>query len=342
MTSIEETEHLNQRDRHHHRKEILGLLEEEMRRALEQYLEIVDTLLEGSGIRREEVPPSFFGLKHNFFSILFLFSYVRAGIAKERRIFYAAVNQCLRGMVTGCDNLLDDEYKQTLPTDLPETAVRFRSVLDIMASDRVLFELLLQAISAGKLTLDQARRISGISLGALLKSGAQEAGEESGVSRILSPEQILSTVHHYKTGLLFQAPWAIPEKLEKISPAKIEDIKTDLYKIGMGCQLMDDMVDLQRDIHSRRHNYLFSLIYFAQDPLSCEPEEAFRAFGEKFESSEALLNKYPQIRSAALQTALGFLRSGLSSLFSDNYLNFVEPAIQFLFARIGIPAAWRA
>jgi hypothetical protein len=39
---------------------------------------------------------------------------------------YVAVNQCLRGMVTGCDNLLDDAIKPTLNTDLPEDLRRAR------------------------------------------------------------------------------------------------------------------------------------------------------------------------------------------------------------------------
>ena len=57
--------------------------------------------------------------------------------------FYVAANQCLRGMVTGCDNLLDDEYKMTLGTDLPLMAGSSDPILDIMVSDRVLFEILL-------------------------------------------------------------------------------------------------------------------------------------------------------------------------------------------------------
>lgn len=51
-----------------------------------------------------------FSLQNNFFSMLFLYSYFRAGIKPRRRILYAATLQCLRGMVTGCDNLLDTEF----------------------------------------------------------------------------------------------------------------------------------------------------------------------------------------------------------------------------------------
>lgn len=341
MTSIERSESVTLKDGFFNREEILPLLEEEIGRALTRYLEIADDLLKDSGIRLEKVPPSFFSLKHNFFSVLFLFSYYRAGIAKTRRIFYTSINQCLRGMVTGCDNLLDDEYKQTLSTDLPETATRFRSVLDIMVSDRVLFELLMQAVSAGQLTLDQARQAGAVSLGALLKSGAQEAGEEAGIRSVLPPEQILSEVHHYKTGLLFQAPWAIPEKLENISPAQTEEVKTALYNIGMGCQLMDDMVDLQRDIRTRRHNYVHSLFYHTRNPTKLKVGENFEAAGDFWEGSDELLSLYPEIRSAVLQRALQFLKSGLTSLFTDNHRSLVEPAIQFLFTRIGIPLEWR-
>lgn len=52
------------------------------------------------------------------------------------------------------------------------------------------------------------------SLHALLQSGAQEASEEQEGMTTLLPDVILSDVHSVKTGLLFQAPWALPEALE--------------------------------------------------------------------------------------------------------------------------------
>ena len=65
--------------------------------------------------------------QHHFFSILFLSIYRALGIPRERRLFYGMINHAIRGIVTGTDNLLDDEYKEILPIRFPEKATRFKS-----------------------------------------------------------------------------------------------------------------------------------------------------------------------------------------------------------------------
>ena len=124
--------------------DLFSALEDELSSALSLYWSTAGDILRDSGIELLEPPEDFFSIDKNFFSALFLYSYKRAGIPRPRRILYGAVNQCLRGMVTGCDNILDDEYKRTLATSLPKQGVRFRSIIDIMVSDCVLFEILLK------------------------------------------------------------------------------------------------------------------------------------------------------------------------------------------------------
>lgn len=316
--------------------DLLCMVEEEIRCALTLFLKTADAILAGSGTRLLDAPPNFYSLKSNFFSALFLFSYHQAKISRDRRILYAAVNQCLRGMVTGCDNLLDDEYKQTLATDLPKTATRFRSVLDIMVSDRVFFDLMLMAMEANYLTSEHVQKAGALSLQALLRSGAQEAGEENGVQVILLPEDVLFSVHHYKTGLLFQAPWAIPAVFEKPAPIHMERMKEALYKIGMGCQILDDIVDLQNDIRNHRHNYLFSLICHASNAEAQHIAKDLWSGGRPVEGAQDLSALAPESRAAALQTALKFLTAGLEQLFADTHAHLVEPAVVFLLERIGV------
>lgn len=54
------------------------------------------------------------------FSILFLSVYKALGIPQERRMMYGVINHCLRGLVTGTGNLLDNEYKvSSLPMIRP-------------------------------------------------------------------------------------------------------------------------------------------------------------------------------------------------------------------------------
>jgi hypothetical protein len=131
----------------------------------------------------------------------FFYSYHRAAIPQPRRVLYSAVNQCLRGMVTGCDNLLDDEYKKMLETELPEQGYRFRSILDIMASDRILFQILLESGPEHRLTREQVLSASADSLQSLGRNGAQEASEENGIHLILKPDEILKSVHHHTTAI---------------------------------------------------------------------------------------------------------------------------------------------
>jgi hypothetical protein len=310
-------------------------IEKELAGGLSRYLENAATILAGSGVHLLPPDPDYFTLNRNFFSLLFLYSYHRASLPPDRRILYVAINQCLRGMVTGCDNLLDDEYKITLSTDLPETAIRTRSVLDIMVSDRVLFELLIKSCQKKELTLDQAAFAGSASLRALTRSAAQEAAEEGGIYSWLPPEAVLSQVHHYKTAILFQCVWVIPEEIEILSPALVSLLKQALYEIGMGCQILDDMVDLAADIRNRRHNYVASLIHHG----TTEAERQSLQIGEfDFPGAQKeadLLMAFPVARLAAAQTATGFLKKGLQTLFIEEHQVLVTPAIHFIAQQIG-------
>ena len=311
-------------------------LNDELHEALSLYWGIATQILNKSGINVLAPTTEYFSIERNFFSALFMYSYFRAGISKSRRILYAAVNQCLRGMVTGCDNILDNEYKKTLETDLPEKATRFRSVLDIMVSDRVLFAILQKGYVAGDLNLDQVQAASFESLRTLAKSGAQEASEECGAGEILSPENILSKIHHYKTGILFQSPWALPDVIDNHNLKDTSGIKNALFQIGMGCQILDDMVDLEMDIRMNRHNYVASLIRHGTDTKERTILDAILAADNRVEKKQDLLFKFPDARGTAAAEALKFLKNGTENLFADNHHFMVNISISFIIKRIGI------
>ena len=281
---------------------LLRELQADLEIGLRLYWQAAGRVLAGSSVELKPEPPNYYAPQANFFSALFLYSYWRGGLDKSRRSLYVALNQCLRGMVTGCDNLLDDEYKPTLATDLPIGGVRFRSVMDIMVSDRVMYELLndagyspAQLLAAGK-----------ASLAALVPSGAEEAREEGGELAELSAEQVLSEVHHYKTGLLFQSPWQLPLALESLDAGRVATQSRALYAIGMGCQVLDDMVDLAAD--EGHPNYLAALMRTAA------PQAA---------------------RRQAYAAALEYLNAGFSDLLAPEHQILAEAAIRFIVTRIG-------
>ncbi len=311
----------------------LAMLEAELRAGLDRYWHIAGAILQESPVHLVAPESSTFSLQHNFFSALFLYSYYRTGIATDRRILYAAVNQCLRGMVTGCDNILDDEYKKTLETDLPAQAGRFRSVLDIMVSDRILTEILLDYCLSHNLPLEKLIQASRASLHALLQSGAQEASEEGGITERLRPEEILRQIHHYKTGILFQCTWAIPAVFEDSpTPAALE-AQEALYCIGMGCQILDDMADLVTDLHENRHNYVLSVIFHEEPPRVWQ---RLKACPEVIKTSGLFYADFPELHARIKAKALYSLEGGLNKLFLEHHRFVVPPAIAFITARIGV------
>ncbi len=313
----------------------------ELQRGLKLYWDTATKILDTSPIKVLDAAPSYFSTKKNFFSSMFLYSYFRGEIPKARRILYAAVNQCLRGMVTGCDNILDDEYKMTLATDLPLNASKFRSIIDIMVSDRVLFSILQQQFLLNDLTSDQVLAASNESLRTLAKSGAQEASEEQGTDQILNPEEILSDIHSLKTGVLFQSPWALPDLLENSEKVdenilqKRDIIKEALFDIGMGCQIFDDMVDLSLDIKTNHHNYVVSLIQYEGQKLETDLFEKMLNNRNEIEMPEDLLFQFPISRKKAAVKALDLLTTGAKSLFAKDHQFMVETSILMISKRIG-------
>ena len=315
--------------------EPLKTLQRELTAGLAMYWSAAGNILEGSGITLFDPAEDFFSVANNFFSALFLYSYHRSAIPHSRRMLYVAVNQCLRGMVTGCDNLLDDEYKRTLVTDLPERAYRFRSILDIMVSDRVLCKILMESGPEFRLTREQVLAANAASLQALGRSGAQEASEESGIYQILRPNDVLEKVHHFKTGMLFQCVWAVPLAIETIEKTAVAHLLEALYKIGMGCQILDDMVDFYGDLRQKRHNYIASLIYYGFNPAGRDRLLELANGNPMPEDRRTALNEFPEVRLAGELTALSYLESGLKMLLREEHQFLTAPAIEFMARRIG-------
>jgi hypothetical protein len=310
----------------------------ELGSSLSLYWTTASQILQGGGIALLDPPEGYFSPENNFFSALFLYSYHRLNIPRPRRILYAAVNQCFRGMVTGCDNILDAEYKRTLETDLPAQAWRFRSVLDIMVSEHVLFTLLVSAARRGEIKEEHLLPATDAALQALTRSGAQEAGEEGGTKEALTPDAVLRSVHHYKTGLLFQAPWAVPALIEPLQDEKMALVKEGLYKIGMGCQVLDDMVDLHRDVLQGRHNFVVSLIYHDQCPMAWAKLHELASSSTEGEGHRSLLHHFPEARRAAASAARTYLTGGIICLWESPSHYLIEAIVSILAQRIGAEA----
>ena len=216
-------------------------------------------------VRLGEIPSPFYSVRKNIFSTLFYATYLALGIPRPRRHLYGALNHLFRIWVTSADNLLDGEDKCVLPLVMPGTSRIMREVVALLAADRVLWHLLDDAVAAGTLTTRQAGLLADESLRCLLPSAAQEASEESGIRSRPSPEQVIETIHVFKTGLLFNIPFMGVDLVEQdVDPDRLARLKRALRLFGGGCQILDDLRDIARDLVERRHNYMLSVL--AQEP----------------------------------------------------------------------------
>jgi hypothetical protein len=201
-----------------------------------------------------------------------------------------------------------------------------------MVSDRILNEILLEYCLANDLPLGRLIQAGRASLHSLLQSGTQEASEEGGVTERLRPEEILAQIHHYKTGVLFQCTWAIPAVFEDTGNPTALAVQEALYNIGMGCQILDDMVDLSTDLRDNHHNYVLSAIFHEESP---QVWRRLRSMALP-ESIDDFYRDFPELHARMKAKALLFLEGGLHKLFFAHHDFLVQPAIAFIAGRIGV------
>lgn len=219
-------------------------------------------ILAGSGINLKPPPKRWFSLRHNYFSVLFIVVFFILKIPISRLRFYARLDHCLRTWVTACDNLLDDELKELLITDLPKDARIFKSVHTILVADRIFFSFMIDAVKEETISEEEMDMLLGVSLSSISASGREEAEEERGVEYDLSPDDVLCRIHAVKTGRLFTSPLSAPLALGDINKNDPDfiNIHNGLSSIALGCQILDDMSDLHMDLLNKKHNYLAALV----------------------------------------------------------------------------------
>ena len=251
-------------------------------------------------------------VQRHFFSSLFLSIYQALGIDRERRVFYGVINHCLRGLVTGTDNLLDDEYKELLPLAFPERANRVKSIMHILLFDRILEAVVDRAARQGVIARLQVEKVHRELFRALVPIGAEEAQEEGGVDDILPPAEILSSVHRYKGGKLLCLSLVAPLFLETEHRRRLQLAENGIYSIGMALQVIDDLTDFYEDLRVRHHNYLVSWV-------ACKGSEAERkaldlALQERGGSGPAIEELFPDSLRLVLEQAVGEALKGFDLL----------------------------
>jgi hypothetical protein len=276
----------------------------------------------------------------NAFSILFLAIYRALGIGAERRNFYGVVNHALRGIVTATDNLLDDEYKEMLPFDFPESATRFKSVMHILVFDRILASALGDAVTAGVLAPEARAGLGAQLFHALVAIGTEEASEEGGVEAILPPEEILESVHSRKGCDLLRLAFVAPRHVEKERTRELELSDQGVCRIGLALQMVDDLVDVAEDLRGRRHNYLVSSVWHEGPPAE---KERLRSCLEERESCELRAEELEGASRRVMERAMVEALGGFDALEQAGFWIGAEearPLLRRLFYLRGAGPLW--
>lgn len=206
------------------------------------------------------LPEDSLAWRKNMFSTLFQSVYHLLDVPAPRRRLYGKLIHLYRIWVTSADNLLDGEDKHVISVVLPGSARVMRQVIAVMATDRVLAEVLNDAVVQGTISADQRDALSRESLRCLLPSAAQEATEEGGITGRPPPEEVLNVIHRLKTGLLFNIVFVAPDIIEPTPLARTTHLRQGLMDFGLGCQVFDDIRDMARDLLEQRHNVVLSAL----------------------------------------------------------------------------------
>jgi hypothetical protein len=205
----------------------------------------------------------FLNFNNNIFSSLFLSIFYIFDIPQERIRLYGSINHLFRAWVTSADNLLDNERKITFDIAMPGDSNVMKQVVVLMLADRIMNRLLAEAVQREIISSADSILLSDKTLQILLASAAEEGMEEGGVENYPKPEFIISDIHPIKTGVLFHIPFMALETIEKeIDKPKLEELKKGLMLFGIGCQLLDDIRDLNRDFIEKRVNYCISSLFY--------------------------------------------------------------------------------
>ena len=276
-------------------------------------------------------------LQKNFFSSLFLSIYTALGIPPQRRHLYGQINHCIRGLVTACDNLLDDEYKELLPFNFPEPAIRFNSVMHLLCLDRILEKIARQAVLDGLLAPHALEPLLDTIFQTMVPIGAEEAIEEGGITEILAPKAVLDSVHMYKGGKLLCLAFTAPLFLEAERQAALSLAETGIYRIGMALQVIDDLTDFYEDINHRNHNYLLSTVYHEGE--AAEQQSLAAILRDKALNGESIETLFPSSLQRVMAQAIGEALAGFAALEKAGYWYKEKQAIsliRFLFTIRGV------
>ena len=195
-----------------------------------------------------------------FFLILFRSVLQTLGVSTSDLELCSELNFCIKGTITAADNLFDDQDKALLPLKAGEGA-RFRSILQLLAFERLSIRALDRGVSAGAMSKASADQFQKELLSCLTAIGALEGSEERGVDTVLDPDVMIEKVHRVRGGALFELAFIAPRLLHtSVDPQRLSRAQHAISKLGTAFQIVDDVTDFEIDLVNGSNNLLVSQI----------------------------------------------------------------------------------
>jgi hypothetical protein len=195
-----------------------------------------------------------------FFLILFRSVLQTVGVTSEDLRLCCELNFCIKGTITAADNLFDDQDKTLLPLKLGRGA-RFRSILQLLAFERLVSRALDRGVGGGSISTAAAAQFQQELLSRMAAIGALEGSEEGGVEGVMTPDLMIEQVHRVRGGALFELAFIAPRLLEHaIDPALLAQAQQAISRLGTAFQIVDDLTDFEFDLNRGSHNLLVSQI----------------------------------------------------------------------------------
>lgn len=200
--------------------------------------------------------------EHNFFSILFLSLFKVLGIPTERRLNYGVIIHAIRTVVTCTDNILDNENKGAVFLNLGLNNTVLDNVILSLLSQNIVGRAL-KNISDDEDIAEQAEEQILDSLSSIAKGESLTAA--GSLDPLPEPEDIIENIHKKIGGELLRLALIAPLKNEIQLQPQLKLVESGILSIGIGLQMLDDVVDFQEDIIVNKTNLLASWIIYKED-----------------------------------------------------------------------------
>lgn len=195
-----------------------------------------------------------------FFLILFRSVLQSLSFSDAALALCSELNFCIKGTITAADNLFDDQDKSLLPL-AGGSGARFRSILQMLAFERLTALALDRGVRNGALSEDAAAAFQHTRLSRMASIGSLEGSEEGGVSVVLDPDTMIEKVHRVRGGALFELGFIAPPLVRStVDISILARAQAAISKLGTAFQIVDDLTDFEFDLVRGSHNLLVSQI----------------------------------------------------------------------------------